>query len=145
MILKTIKDRLDVARKKHAPEAAMLSLLYSNCLLIAKGPDKNHEITDEKVIAVVKRLQKGLIETKDMAVNRTEVIEKCNRELKILEEFLPKQLSYEELDGAVKNFIATLQSPSPRDMGKVMSMLKEKYNGRYDGKVASEIVRKYLV
>ena len=144
MLIHDIKNRLDNARKEKAPEAAMLSLLYSNCVMLTKNGGKGNQLTNDKVIAVVKRLQKGIIETKNMAVNRPDVAEKCDRELKVLEEFLPRQLTVEELEKVVARLISTLENPTSKDMGKVMSKLREEYVGLYDGKVAIGVVKKAL-
>lgn len=141
--LEEIKAALDKARKENKAEKAVLSLLYSNCLLIGKQ-QKDSEINDERVTITVKRLIKGIEETKNMAIGREDVIAKCDRELAMLNQFLPQQLTHEELEREVKNIVSALENPTMKDMGKVMAELKEKYAGRYDGKEASGIVKATL-
>lgn len=141
--LQEIKAALDKARKENKAEKAVLSLLYSNCLLIGKQ-QKDSEINDERVTITVKRLIKGIEETKSMAIDREDVIAKCDRELAMLNQFLPQQLTHEELEREVKNIVDALENPTMKDMGKVMAELKEKFAGRYDGKEASGIVKATL-
>ena len=141
--LEEIKAALDQARKDNKAEKAVLSLLYSNCLLIGKQ-QKDSEINDERVTITVKRLIKGIEETKSMAVGREDVIAKCNRELAMLQQFLPQQLTQEELEREVKNLVNSLENPTMKDMGKIMGKLKEKYAGRYDGAEASKLVKAAL-
>lgn len=65
-------------------------------------------------------------------------------ELGVLEEFLPKQLSREEIEAMVQEAIQQTGASSPRDMGKVMGALVPKTKGRADGKLVSDIVRNAL-
>lgn len=141
--LDEIKKALDQARKDNVAEKAVLSLLYSNCLLIGKQ-QKESEINDEKVTIVIKRLLKGIEETKNMAVGREDIIAKCDREIKVVSQFLPQQLTQEELEREVNNLVNGLENPSMKDMGSVMAKLKEKFSGRYDGAEASKLVKQRL-
>lgn len=74
--------------------------------------------------------------------NRPELIEKVNAEIAVIEQFLPKQLSTQELEQAVRAIAA--QNGATPSVGVIMKGLQEQYNGQYDGKAASEIVRKVL-
>ncbi len=76
--------------------------------------------------------------------NRPDLVEKEKAQLKVIEEFLPKPLSAEELKEMVREAIESLGAKSLKDMGKVMSALKEKYTGRADGKTVSEEVKRQL-
>ena len=71
-------------------------------------------------------------------------MEKEQAQLKVIEKFLPKPLSPEELKQMVSEAIESLGAKSLKDMGKVMSALKEKYTGRADGKTVSEEVKRQL-
>jgi uncharacterized protein YqeY len=73
---------------------------------------------------------------------RPELLEKINAEIAIIEPFLPKQLSADELEQAVRQIAA--QNGGAPSFGVIMKGLQEHYNGQYDGKAASEIVRKVL-
>lgn len=75
---------------------------------------------------------------------RAELAAKEAAELKVLEEFLPKQLSAEELEALVKAAIAEVGAKSKKDMGAVMKAAQAKAAGRADGKTLSGIVNRLL-
>ena len=76
--------------------------------------------------------------------NRPELVEKERAELKVIETFLPAMKSTGEISQMIKDAISELGAQSPKDMGKVMAGLKDKYTGRADGKVVSEEVKRQL-
>lgn len=72
---------------------------------------------------------------------RTELAEKERNELKIIEEFLPKQLSYEEVELIIRNIIKDSGATSHKDFGKVMPLVMKELKGKADGKFISETVK----
>lgn len=76
--------------------------------------------------------------------NRQDLADKELKELEILEAYMPKQLSEEELTVIVKEAISDLGAKTKADMGKVMKAVMEKAKGRTDGKVVNELVMKFL-
>ena len=77
--------------------------------------------------------------------NRQDLVEKEEKELLILQEFVPEQMTPAELSGEVDEAIRQLEAKTPKDMGRVMKFLMEKHAARIDGKVLSEMVRQRLV
>jgi len=75
---------------------------------------------------------------------RTDLVEKEEAELKVIEEFLPAQLSEAELDAAICEAIREVGAGDIRDMGKVMKILMPKLTGRADGKAVGEKVKMRL-
>jgi uncharacterized protein YqeY len=75
---------------------------------------------------------------------RMDLVEKEQAELKVIEEFLPAQLSEADLDAAITETIRETGATSARDMGKVMKVLMPKLTGRADGKVVGEKVKARL-
>ena len=75
---------------------------------------------------------------------RKDVEDSETREMEILQSYLPKQLSREEIEAEAKQVIAQLGAASAKDMGKVMGPLIGKLQGRADGKLISEVVRGLL-
>lgn len=75
---------------------------------------------------------------------RTDLVEKEEAELKVIEEFLPAQLSEAELDAAISEAIREVGAGDIRDMGKVMKILMPKLTGRADGKAVGEKVKTRL-
>jgi len=75
---------------------------------------------------------------------RPELAEKERGEIAIIERFLPKAMSDDEAEAAIKGVIAATGASSVKDMGKVMAALKEKYAGQLDPSKSSQIVKKLL-
>lgn len=76
--------------------------------------------------------------------SRTDLADKEKAELDIIAEFLPQQLSDDELLTVVRDSIAEVGAATPKDMGKVMGVLVPKIAGRADGKKASSLVKELL-
>lgn len=103
-------------------------------------------LPDADVLAVVQKEAKkrrDSIEEFDRG-GRAELAAKERAELKVLEEFLPKQLSPEETEALVKAAITEVGATSKKDMGAVMKAAQAKAAGRADGKVMSALVGKLL-
>lgn len=75
---------------------------------------------------------------------RSDLVEKECAELKVIEEFLPSQLSEADLEGMIADAMADVGATSVRDMGRVMKVLMPKITGRADGKVVGEKVKARL-
>jgi len=110
----------------------------------AKGADG--ELSDE---TAVKILQKMVKQRKDSAAiykeqNRPELAEKELAEVAVLEEYLPKSLSPEELEAALREIIDRLGATSMKDMGKVMAAATQALAGKAEGRLISEKVKQLL-
>jgi uncharacterized protein YqeY len=103
-------------------------------------------LNEAEMIKVIQSAAKRRREAAEQYVagERPELAEKENLELAILEEFLPKALSSEELEALVKEAIAEIGATSMADMGKVMKVAQPKIAGRADGKAVSAVVRGLL-
>jgi uncharacterized protein len=78
------------------------------------------------------------------AGNRADLADKEDAEIKILQEFLPQQLTAAEVEAKVVEAIAKVGAQGPKDMGAVMKALLPEVQGRADGKVVSELVKQRL-
>ena len=110
----------------------------------AKGADG--ELSDE---TAVKILQKMVKQRKDSAAiyseqNRPDLAEKELGEVVVLEGYLPKQLSPEELEAAIKEIITQVGATSIKDMGKVMGAATQALAGKTEGRLISEKVKQLL-
>ena len=76
--------------------------------------------------------------------NREDLISETEAEIKVLKEYLPQQLSEEELNEIVKLTISEVGATSMKDMGKIMSVIRPKVKGRADGKLINELVKANL-
>ena len=97
----------------------------------------------------IKLLQKLVKQRKDsleiyQQQNRTDLAQKEQEEIEIIEKFLPKQISAEELKLAISKIIADLGATSPADMGKVMGAATKQLAGKADGKTISALVKELL-
>ena len=96
-----------------------------------------------KVVAGLVKQRRDSIE-QFRAAGRTELADKEQRELELLQQYLPQQLSEAEIEALVAQVIAEVGASSPKDMGAVMKVLQPKVAGRADGRVVSETVKRKL-
>lgn len=97
----------------------------------------------------IKLLQKLVKQRKDsleiyQQQNRTDLAQKEKEEIEIIEKFLPKQLSADELRSAIAAIISEVGATTPADMGKVMGAATKKLAGKADGKTISALVKELL-
>lgn len=111
-----------------------------------KEVEKLRALSEDEFYAIVKTSIKQHIESIESFKkgNRKDLVQKEEKELEILKEFLPAPLSEEELLREIEEAIKSMEAKSQKDMGKVIKFLMEKYPGRTDGKVLSGMVLKKL-
>ena len=104
------------------------------------------ELSDDEIVKVVTGLVKQRRESAEQfrAGNRPEMAEKEEKELAILQQYLPQQLTPDEIEAIVAAAVQEAGASSPKDMGAVMKIVQPKVAGRADGKVVSELVKKKL-
>ena len=104
--------------------------------------NKLEEVTDEVVIDIaskqVKTHKESILEFE--RGNRLDLVENLNREIKLLETFLPEQLSDEEVEAELNKIFEEVKPTSKADMGKIMREVNSKLKGRVDMKKVSELV-----
>ena len=108
--------------------------------------DRREEITNEDSIKILQRMIKQRKESKTQFLDagRSELADKENSEILILQDFLPEQLSEEEIKLIVSDVISDTEAKEPQDMGKVMGALKSKIKGNADMGIVSKIVKENL-
>lgn len=145
MITDTLPDKIQNALKeKDTVRLSTLKLLSSE--LHNKQIEKRGELTEDEELKVIKseaKKRQDAIEIYKKA-NRSDKAKQEEDELKILKEFLPKELPHKELEEIVDDAVKDLGAASLADMGKVMSLAMQKVAGRAGGGAVSEIVRKKL-
>jgi hypothetical protein len=104
------------------------------------------EVSPEQEIAILQRMVKQRKDSFDQftAQGRNDLAEVEDAQMKIIEQFLPKQLSAEELEAEMKNIIAEVGAESLKDLGKVMGTASKNLAGKSDGKSISEMAKKLL-
>lgn len=110
----------------------------------AKGA--NGELTDENATKILVKMVKQRKESARIYEEnkRPELAENELAEAAVLEEYLPKQLSAEELESELKAIISEVGAEGPKDMGKVMGVASKRLAGRAEGRAISETVKKLL-
>ena len=108
--------------------------------------DNRVELDDSQVIDIIAKLLK---QTKDSLnefkkAGREDLATQAEAEIEVLKEYLPQQLSEEELNEIVKATISEVGATSMKDMGKIMAAIKPKTKGRADGKLINELVKNNL-
>ncbi len=118
--------------------------------LIAKLKDKSiekgGELSDEEEIQILQTASKQRREAAEMFIkgDRTELAESELNELSIIKEYLPKELSKEDLTEIIDKIIKETGADSMQDMGKVMSKVMQIASGKSDGNIVQQIVKKRL-
>lgn len=145
-LLAQIKSAQLAARKKHEHEAVgSLTTLISDVELIGKNAGR--ETTESETIAVLKKFIKNAREVATVAgdYRNEEASTAAWEEVQLYESFLPTQLNEEQLKQTIASIILELTATTPKEMGKVMKVLKERFDGLYDGQLASTVVKASLM
>ncbi|MDR3226787.1 MAG: GatB/YqeY domain-containing protein [Prevotellaceae bacterium] len=115
-------------------------------ILLAKTAENAIEITEDFEIKMLQKMAKQRKESATIYTqqNRQELADKELAEAEIIEQYLPKQLTEEEITVVVKEVIAAVGATSQKDMGKVMGAANKQLAGKADGRLISEIVKKLI-
>lgn len=110
------------------------------------APGANDELDDAAALKIIQKLAKQGRETARTYTDnsRQDLADEELAQVAVMEEYLPKQLSSEEIEKAVKDIIAQTGATSMKDMGKVMGMAGKLLTGKADGKAISTIVKQLL-
>lgn len=114
--------------------------------IAARGADRGEGASDEQVLEILAKMVKQRQEAAATyeEAGRLELAEQERAEILVIEEFLPAQLSDDEIQAAVDEAIAQTAAASLKDMGKVMGVLKGKYAGQMDFGKAGGLVKQQL-
>jgi hypothetical protein len=109
-------------------------------------PGAGGEISAEKEISLLQKMVKQRKDSLEIyrQQNREDLAQKEEEEIRVVEKFLPKQMSPEELREALQQIIAQTGASSPADMGKVMGVASKQFAGKADGKTISAAVKELL-
>jgi len=140
-IVQVIQDDLNKERRSGGSNIAMISTILSEIVNIGKS-NGNRATTDSEAVGAIKKMVKNNKATIGMS-NESQA-EPYVRENEYLDKFLPQDVSKEEIEAYIKILVDQLDSPTMKDMGKIMGNLKAHFNGNYDGKMVSNMVRQAL-
>ncbi|MBR6504417.1 MAG: GatB/YqeY domain-containing protein [Clostridia bacterium] len=141
---KLLEDMKISMREKNTLRKNVIQMVRAAVLQVEK--DKQIELVDEQIIEVIaKESKKRKDSVEDYKKGgREDLVNQIQEEIAILSEYLPKQLSAEEIEEIVKTVILETGAETIKDMGKVMKGAKEKIGAAADGKTINEIVKKLL-
>jgi uncharacterized protein YqeY len=130
-------------------EAALRSLrAIKSAILLAKTAEGagGGDLTEDAEIRLLQKLVKQRRDSLEIfqQQNREDLARKEQEEIAVIEKFLPKQMSPEELKEAISGIITSVGASSPADMGKVMGVASKQLAGKADGKTISALVKELL-
>jgi uncharacterized protein YqeY len=144
-----ILDDLNSALKealKSRDELKVSAVRMIKASLKNKEIEQMGKLADDDILAVLSTMAKQRRESIEQYSNagRTDLAERESRELEIIQSYLPKQLSEEEIDALIRSAVSEAGATSANDIGKVMKVLMPKLKGVADGKLVNQRVRELL-
>ncbi|AZA91587.1 Uncharacterized conserved protein [Chryseobacterium nakagawai] len=142
----TISEAIKTAmREKDRVALDSLRAVKSQILLL-QTEARGAEVSVEQEIAILQRMIKQRKDSFEQfaAQGRQDLADVEEAQMKVIEKFLPKQLSSEELETEIKNIISETGAESIKDLGKVMGAASKALAGKSDGKSISEMAKKLL-
>ena len=141
---KLLEDLKNCMKEKNIVRKNVIQMVRAAILQVEK--DKQITLDDNQIIDIIAKESK---KRKDSLADyeksgRADLINEIKEEIEILAEYLPKQLSMEEVEAIVKEVIEAEGATSMKDMGKVMKAAKEKIGAASDGRTINEAVKKML-
>lgn len=146
----TLEERIQkdlVSAMKNRQENALAALRsIKTAIQNEKTNGTYHELTDADVVGLIQKLVKQRKESMDIysQAGRNELADKEQKEMFVLMEYVPKQLTEEEVEEKVRSIIAETGASSMKDMGKVMGLATQRMKGLAEGKTISQIVKNLL-
>ena len=144
MVEKLKKDMIEAMKSKDKFRLTVIRMVKGE--LDKEHIDKKREINDELLVEVVSR---GIKQRNDSILEfekagRSDLVASVKDEIRILEEYLPEQLTEDEINQVIDDVFSIVKPEGARDMGRVMKEVSPKLKGRADMKKVSEIIRAKL-
>lgn len=136
----------DAMKSKDEAMLRGLRAIKAEIIKAKTEPGANGQVTAEGELKLLQKMMKQRKDSLDIyqQQSRADLAQKEQEEIAIIEKFLPKQLSEEELKEALKSIIAAVGAAGPQDMGKVMGVATKQLAGKTDGKAISAAVKSLL-
>ena len=129
------------------PERLQALRAIKSALLLAKTEKgAAEEMTEEAEIKVLQKLVKQRKESADIykTQNREDLYEIEMQEMRVIEPYLPQQMTRFEIEGYIQDLMSRIGATSTQDMGRIMGLASKELAGKADGKTISEVVRQLL-
>ena len=139
-----MKEAMKAGDKRRLATVRMIQAALKDKDIEARGAGKT--ISDEDILSLLQKMVKSRQESADIyaKAGRPELEQQEREEIAIISEFLPKQMSDDEVKAAIDAAVAETGAASMKDMGKVVAALKAKYTGQMDFAKASGLVKARL-
>ena len=151
MLREQINDALKTSMKAGDEKTRVATLRLINAAIkdrdiAARGEDRCEGVTEEEILAILTKMVKQREESAAAFEKgcRPELAEQERSEIEVIREFLPRQLSEDEIKVAVSDVIKEYDASGLKDMGKCMGALKERFNGAMDFGRAGKLMKESL-
>ena len=143
---KIMAEMKDAMKAKDEPTLRALRAIKAEIIKAKTEPGAGGSISEEKETGLLQKMMKQRKDSLEIyqQQQRADLAQKEMEEMAVIERFLPKQLSGEELKAELQQIITETGASSPADMGKVMGTATKKLAGRADGKTISSMVKDLL-
>ena len=145
---KSLKDAMRARDTQKISTIRLINAAIKDRDIAIRSEDNLEGVSDGEILSILSKMVKQRKESAKQYEEggRLELAQQEFEEIEIIENFLPRQLDLNEIEQIVKKIILEINANSLRDMGKVMSLLKENYSGKMDfgkaGVVAKELLSK---
>ena len=146
MINEAVKDAMRSKDKLRLSTLRLINAAIKDKDIALRVEDRPDGVSSSEILQILGKMVKQRQESARAYEEggRLELAEQELSEIKIVEEFLPRQLSDDDVANAIQKIISSVGATSIRDMGKVMASLKEKYTGQMDFGKAGATIKKIL-
>ena len=143
---KVMADMKEAMKAKDEPVLRGLRAIKAEIIKSKTEPGAGGEVSAEKELGLLQKMMKQRKDSLEIyqQQNRSDLAQKEQEEIAVIEKFLPKQLNAEELKAELQKIITETGAASPADMGKVMGVATKQLAGRADGKTISATVKELL-
>lgn len=142
----SLKNALKAKDKRRISTLRLILAAIKDRDIAARSEDRTEGVSDEEILSILQKMVKQRRESSITyeEAGRLELAEQEREEIDIIEEYLPQQMSEDEVRAAVTDLVGEIGAEGLKDMGKTMGALKERYAGVMDFKKANGIVKELL-
>ena len=141
---KLMEDLKSAMKNKEEVRKNTIQMVRAGILQIEK--DKGIQVEDDKILEIIaKEVKTKKDALKDFEkANRQDLIDQTNEEIEVLQQYLPKQLSREEIKAELEQIISKIGATTMKDMGAIMKEAKAKMGAAADGKTINEVAKEIM-
>lgn len=141
---KLMEDLKSAMKNKEEVRKNTIQMVRAGILQIEK--DKGIQVEDDKILEIIAKEVKSKKDAlKDFErANRQDLIDQTNEEIEVLQQYLPKQLSREEIKVELEQIISKIGATTMKDMGTIMKEAKAKMGASADGKTINEVAKEIM-